>query len=73
MRNQKKTVPPSTDPHQAKYSAYGTMNFSCSSGAVTIGQKAGQLPENSAGRHDVCSILKEGGTSTVHDIQAGEV
>ena len=47
--------------------------FPSSRGAVTTGQKARQIPENSAGRHDFRLLLEEGWAATVHDIQTGTV
>ncbi len=47
--------------------------FPSSSGAVTSGQKARPIPENSAGRHDVRPILQESGFTTLHDLPVGTV
>ena len=40
-------------------------------GAVTTGQKAGEIPAGATWRDDVRPIFQESWAATVHDIQAG--
>jgi hypothetical protein len=53
--------------HQGKYSAYRTVNFPLSMGAVTTGQEIGEIPAGATRRDDLRSILEKDWASTVHD------